>query len=456
MKNFMGCEKAKVYVSPLNIAVITLALFEIYFLFVALRVLFACVNGYCAASGSTEGLSNLMLHNYQTWSGGVIATIWEYLFIGLPAWALPFGFGGLMAVFTAVGLLVFTILTSFFKPDSFYETVKSKFASLAVASIFIFAAWSAYWWVPYYFSQLSFSTEKHFSYGIVYWQVVNFSYVALPLVGLAFVEGIITKKITNPFLVVVSGILLGSLGYIVAITLLAFLAIDLSTRFRMKSQSKKGLVSPFLFSLSAVAFLFFSNYSSGSLITNEELRNTPDFRPTFFIVAKNLSSYVEIVFSLSSAIAVLSGAIVYAVHKRFNGDTKFSTSAMIFGNSQRFLTLSILAFFILKISRIFSFGEYYSEYPSGTYLFLSLMGFGATISSRLHNYHVKFSSPLFLIATLSTVTLYMFSFYTMSQSVLERATESEKGYYSTAVVDVFNYREFYGSSTSWLILSEKI
>ena len=93
---------------------------------------------------------------------------------------LQFGFDGLTAVFIAVGLLVFTVLTSFFKPDLFYESAKSKFASLAVASLFIFASWSAYWWIPYYFSQLSLGTEKHFATGIVHWQVVDFSYVALP------------------------------------------------------------------------------------------------------------------------------------------------------------------------------------------------------------------------------------------------------------------------------------
>lgn len=284
----------------------------------------------------------------------------------------------------------------------------------------------------------------------------DFSYVALPLVGLVLVEGIITKKITNPFLVIVSGILLGSFGYIVAITLLAFLAIDFSTRFRRNSQSRKGLVSPFLFSLSAVAFLFFSNYNSGLLITKEELPETPNLRSAFFIVAKNMSSYVELMFSLSSAIAVLLGAIVYAVHKRLNGVNKFSTSATIFGNSQRFLTLSILAFFILKISHIFSFGGYWSEYPSRTYLFMSLMGFGAAISSRLQNYHEKFSKPLLFIAVLISVVLYAFSFYTMSQSVMERTTESEKGYFSSAVVDAFKDRETYGRSTSCLTLREKI
>ena len=441
MKNFMGCEKAKVALNPLIMALITLAVFEIYFLFVSLKVLFACIDGYCVASASTEGLFNFMLHNYQTWSGAVSAPILEYLFIGLPAWALPFSFGGLMAVFTAVGLLVFTILTSFFKPDLFYETMILKIASLLVAVLFIFAAWSAYWWIPYYFSQLSSGIEKNFANGIVSWQVVNISYVALPLVGLILVERIISKKIANPFLVIVSGIILGSFGHIVALTLLVFLAIDLSTRFVRNGQSRTGLVSPFLFSLSAAAFLFFSNYNSDLPITKDDLPNSPNLRSTVFVVAKNLSAYVEIVFSLGSVIAVLSGAIVYAVHKRLNGDTRFSTSAMILENSQRFLTLSIIAFFILKISHVISFGEYWSEYPSRTYLFLALMGFGAAISSRLQNYHLKFSRHLILAAVLISVVLYVISFHTMSQSVLERSTESEKGYYSGAAVDFFKDRK---------------
>ena len=47
-------------------------------------------------------------------------------------------------------------------------------------------------------------------------------------------------------------------------------------------------------------------------------------------------------------------------------------------------------------------------------------------------------------------------FAKVSQSVMERTTESEKAYFSSAVVDAFKDRETYGRSTSWLTLREKI
>lgn len=189
------------------------------------RSLRPIADDYCLARWAGPGFGEAMTTVYATWSGDLVVTLSNILFVGLPLIELPWSLASLFP-FALAGFLVALASTVLIWQAS--DPVWRSLGRYALATPVLMLTWWSYWWLPVRFGDPvspfeGVDTDVNLAASVTFWQNINSAYVIVT--ALWVVAAVALWRVYDRPLRLMSfawlsvGVLLGLSGPVLAVSL---------------------------------------------------------------------------------------------------------------------------------------------------------------------------------------------------------------------------------------------
>lgn len=399
------------------------------------RLLRPIADDYCLAQAAGKGFFGSLSFWFTTWSGDVTARVSDYVWVGFPLVALPWGVASALPFVATSAALTAVVLALLAGGAS--GALRAQAPWLFLVPI-LPVAWWAYWWIPVRVGAMRSDGSGDgltvdLANSITTWQTVNSAYVLLPCVLLLLLlvaRPILRRswKISVPVFLAL-GFVIGTAGLVLAgATLLAISAavvaqVALRLRWRTAVLPAVALCSGLLVGV-VISYL-----SPGSRARAEILAENPALDPV------TLSSLWDWVFPQAIG-EWLSGLVNWGSLLAFvlvGGMGFLATRAGLRADVVRLERVSagLVGFsFLLSLtnraSEAFAYPAFWHQISTRTFIFLALSLLAVSVGARLATFKQGFLvivPAVFALGLVAAAT----SMVTLSGSVQERFSRWEAG-----------------------------
>lgn len=382
---------------------------SIKFLGVAIRDLRPIADDYCNATAANMSIFSNVNYWFNLWSGDVFQTVVAYVFVSKPLLELPFGIGSAFPFIT--GLLLISIFIFNYLKNSLVDSLtKVKKVFLFLCAFFVITGgWVTFWWLPVFTArsdQVAQTLNEQYLLTILSWQTVNSPYVIQTLISFLLVLIVLKLdvQLKNLLLASALGLLVGTSGYVLAVTLLIFVLAETileSQEFSLRTIAKTKHI--YFFTFFALIGMWISGNSPGAVNRKSYLVVDPNFGAIFGEVTTGIFNWVNLVTSAEVIYAGILGAFLYQIFKLFS---EFETSSKVFSVSAKLLFLSFLSYQVSIVAEIFSYKAFWHTIFSSVFIFLAAVIFGAAMSYKVETLNLDLYRPIqiSLLASLLVVT----------------------------------------------------
>jgi len=400
----------------LFISIIFSSFITFKFLAVAIRDLRPIADDYCNATAANMSIFSNINYWFNLWSGDVFQTVIAYTFVSKPLLELPFGIGSAFPF--VVGLLLLTlVIYKVLKEAQVINLSRAKNGYLFFATfVLVTGSWIAFWWLPIFTSsnnQTSKTLNEQYFLTILSWQTVNSPYVIQTVISFLLSMYVLklgsSKK--SAFFAAIIGILVGTSGYVLAVTLTFFILIE--TFSKLEEISLKNLAMSrqvYFYTFFVVIGMWISGSSPGALNRKSYLTTEPNYGALFGDVTKGILDWFDSVFSVEVVYLVILGAVIFSIFNRL-GNFKESNLLGLF--AIRLIFLSFVIYQVSVISEIFSYKAFWHTIFSSVFLYLGSIIIGATVMSKLSTSSFEIYKPIQLTILASTLLV---STYALNQA----------------------------------------
>lgn len=306
---------------------------------------------FCNANMVTSGVLTALQGWFFTWTGDVTLIVLSTFLVGLPiSVSVKLAFIsfliGCLVVATVGSYLLFSV-----------QNRKSWIFSV----LFLFTSWSVFLWFPAFMNRktVPISLQNQIAEQSTFWQIIIAGYV-IPI-ALAVWASLIAlrKKLASKsvnslsiFVLVIVGLMIGTSGPVLAVSIFTAVSLKFATILLAPGKfiSRSLLMNFLIFIVSTAIGLSISLFAPGAVIRKTYLpkvSTTDLIRQLPGVLVESLGTLFNLMFSLSSIVAVISGLVICG----------FYAQKQFLENKDYILDISV---FLIIITFFSTLGELYS------------------------------------------------------------------------------------------------
>jgi hypothetical protein len=370
---------------------------------------------------------------YLTWSGDLFQISLAGLIVGQPLVHLP------PTVASAVPFLLSAATAAFLTMFLLTRTLSAGRRSTALlmfgAAPYVLLLWWGYWWVPSVFENDPYSTPALLASAVTHWQVVNNSYVVLPMVLIAAWSLIHTHQVWPQWArmggMLVVGLLSGLGGLVFGVSAIAFVILFwLAISWLARGIKKDQVVEALGFILSTSAGLLIASLSPGAqsrgviLAEMRPLQSSSPWEIFAWVFPQGLFDWFTGIFHLGSLVTVLSSMGIAFGLMLFR--VQIPRLELIFA-AGGLLAFSLILALAARAGAGFSYVAYWHQVMPRAVSFVALVLLGVAAGSWIFAKCSRSASLVTLSAVVIALAACFGSLYAMLSEIEARHVDWQSG-----------------------------